>query len=207
MSNVTELHPMKLTEEGEIDWTHEPVPDMERAVRNKILEGWLAGNPTTAQMRFTLAMLQMPGPLDEASEMASDSLRAEAIYNDRTKEETLAENAAKLEAVLREVRSGAPESIVQNAAKRISPRDLIDPKLKEGPAACERMSYNQAVSGYKKTLAVVGNMPATNPFFLALLPALWAMHDRARATAPSENRFDRDMGNETTSLLGSFKNA
>ena len=111
MSNVTELHPMKLTEEGEIDWTHEPVPDMERAVRNKILEGWLAGNPTTAQMQFTLAMLQVPGPLDEAREMASDSLRAEAIYNDRTKEETLAENAAKLEAVLRKVRSGAPEQL------------------------------------------------------------------------------------------------
>jgi hypothetical protein len=187
MADVVELRPMKLTEDGGIDWTQEPATELERAVRARMLEGWLAENELTGSLSFSTVWLQ----LEAGDYPASDFLSADAISQKRDKLDARKRNQEEVEAARRKVvQETSPVSVTPD----ITPSFLLGPDIKEGPAACKLMSYNQAVSGYKKTLAICGNIPSKSPLFLALMPVIWAMHDRAKATAPSEKRFDRDMG-------------
>jgi hypothetical protein len=99
-----------------------------------------------------------------------------------------------------------PSRLPKAPTVNVTPSYLLGPDVKEGPAACELLSYNQAVSGYKKAMAICGDLPSKNPLFLALMPVVWAMHDRAKATAPSERKFYRDMGYSVDRLFDRFKN-
>jgi len=64
--------------------------------------------------------------------------------------------------------------------------------LCSGPAAAQYMSYRQAVRGYHKIMTIIGHLNSDNPLCSALLPAADAIHNRMKATAPSEARFNRD---------------